>query len=266
MAVLGRAARQDGPPRAGQSLQAAYDQRYSAWITARRRAAALSALWWGPAIAAIAIVAGVSTRYAFFGVLYFILATAAVMDVLFRKPDSLTRIKARAAAESDTGKALHAIEIRGQAAVLHDRMLTGTADPFEVEHLVISPRGVFLIETKRWSGVKMLGTSFYVGHEDQEPVFKKLVERARVLGDVLTAAAANDEEVGIVTVQPVIAIHTDELPGTPRNMLGVTVVIPPQLAPMLRSPDPRFSASAVHSLSTAAELLLVSKQASGIRI
>lgn len=266
MAVLGRAARQAGPPRAGQSLEAAYTQRYNAWIAARRRTAALSALWLGPAFAAIAIIAGVSTRFPFFGVLYFVLATAAVVDVLFRKPDSLTGIKARAAAESDTGKALRAVQTRGQAAVLHDRMLTGTADPFEVEHLVISPRGAFLIETKRWGGAKMLGTSFYVGHDDQEPVFKKLVERARVLGEVLTAATAHDEEVGVVTVQPVIAVHTESLPGTPRNMLGVTVVIPPQLAPMLRSPDPRWSASAVRNLAAAAELLLVSKQAAGAEI
>jgi nuclease-like protein len=266
MAVLGRAARQEGPPRAGQSLEAAYTQRYNAWIAARRRGAALSALWWGPAFAAIAIVAGVSTRYPFFGVLYFVLATAAVLDVFFRRPDSLVGIKARAEAESDTGKALRAVQHRGQAAVLHDRILTGVADPFEVEHLVISPRGAFLIETKRWGDAKMLGTKFYVGHDNQEPVFKKLAEHARVLGEVLTAAAAHDEEVGIVTVQPVIAVHTEELPGTPRNMLGVTVVIPPQLAPMLRSPDARWSATAVRSLAEAAELRLVSKQAAGVQI
>lgn len=264
MAVLGRVARQEGPPRAGQSLEAAYTQRYSEWITARRRAAGLSALWWGPAAAAVAIMVGVSTRFPFFGVLYFVLATAAALDVLFRRPDSLIEIQARAAAESDTGKSLRAIEIRGQAAVLHDRVLTSAGEPFEVEHLVISPRGAFLIETKRWGGVKILGTKFYVGHDEQSALFKNLVDRARVLGEALTAAAAQDEQVGIVTVQPVLAVHTDELPGTPRNMLGVTVVIPPQLAPMLRSPDPRWSASAVKSLHAAAELLLVSKQAAGI--
>lgn len=264
MAVLGRAVRQEGPPRAGQSLEAAYTQRYSAWIAARRRAAGLSALWWGPAIAALAIVAGVSTRYPFFGVLYFVLATAAALDVLFRRPDSLIAIQARAAAESDTGKSLRAIEIRGQAAVLHDRVLTSAGEPFEVEHLVISPRGAFLIETKRWGGVKILGTTFYVGHDDQAEVFKQLVDRARILGEALTAAAGQHEEVGIVTVQPILTVHTDELPGTPRNMLGVTVVIPSQLAPTLRSPDPRYSSSAVKALREAAELLLVSKQSAGL--
>lgn len=263
MAVLGRAARQEGPPRAGQSLQAAYTQRYNAWITTRRRTAGLSALWWGPAIAAVAIVAGVSTSYPFFGVLYFILATAAVLDVLFRRPDALVKVKSRAAAESDTGKALRALEIRGQATVLHDRMLTRTGDPFEVEHLVLSPRGAFLIDTKQWGGVKLLSNRLYVGLEDQEPLFEQLVKRARVLSEVLTDAARQDEEVGIVTVQPVIAVHSD-LQGTPRVMRGITIVTGPQLAMMLRTPDVRWSPSAVHSLAAAAELLLVPKQSSGM--
>lgn len=263
MAVLGRAARQEGPPRAGQSLQAAYTQRYGAWIAARRRAAGLSALWWGPAIAAVAIVAGVSTHFPFFGLLYFLLATAAVLDVLFRRPDSLVRVKTRAAAESETGKQLRAVEIRGRATVLHDRMFTATADPFEIEHLVLSPRGAFLIDTKKWGGIKILGATLFVGHTDQEPLFEAMVKRARALGEALTAAAEHDEEVGIVTVYPVIAVHAEELKGTPRNMRGVTIVTLPQLAPMMRSPDVRWSPSAVDSLTAAAEMLLVSKLSTG---
>ncbi len=267
MALLGRAAHNDGPPRAGQSLQAAYTQRYSTFLSTRRRAAGLSALWWGPAIAALSIIAGVSTHFPFFGVLYFVLATAAVLDVMFRRPDSLVRIKERAAAESETGKALQAAQFRGKAAVLHDRVVVGTNEPFEVEHFVVSPRGAFLIDTKQWRGesVRMLGTSFYVGHDDQEALFKQLTERARILGELLTDAGAHDEEVGIVTVHPVLAVHADELPGTPRNMLGVTIVTPPQLAPMLRSPDVRWSPSAVESLTTAAELLMVNKSSTGVR-
>jgi hypothetical protein len=265
MAVLGRAVRQEGPPRAGQSLQTAYTQRYDSWIAARRRAAALSALWWGPAIVAVAIIAGVSTHFPFFGVIYFVLATAAVLDVLFRRPDSLVRVKARAAAETDTGKALRAVEIRGRATVMHDRMLTGVSEPFEVEHLVVSPRGIFLIDTKQWRGrkVRVLGTSLFVGHDNQESVFKQLVERAKVLGELLTEAGAHDNEVGVVTVYPILAVHADGLTGTPRNMLGVTLVTPPQLAPTMRTPDVRWSPSAVESLVEAAELLLVSKQSAG---
>ncbi|MBS2963268.1 NERD domain-containing protein [Actinocrinis puniceicyclus] len=261
MATIGRAARREGPPRAGQSLQIAYSQRYSAWISNRRRSAALSALWWGPAIVGVSIVAGYSTHFPFFGALYFVLAFAVVLDVLFRKPDALVRVRARAAAESETGKALRAVEIRGRAIVLHDRMLTRVTEPFEVEHLVLSPRGAFLIDSKQWQNrdVRMFGTKIYVDHEDRAPMFKRLVEQARALGEALTEAAAHDEEVGIVTVQPVLAVHMENLPGTPRNMLGVTVVTPPQLAPMLRSPDVRWSAPAVRSLADAADRLLLSK-------
>jgi hypothetical protein len=265
MATIGRAARRDGPPRAGQSLQVAYSQRYSAWISARRRSAALSALWWGPAIVAVSLVAGYSTHYPLFGVLYFVLATAAVIDVLFRRPDALVRVQARATAESDTGKALRAVEIRGRATVLHDRVLTRVREPFEIEHLVLSPRGAFLIDSKQWRDrdVRMFGAVMYVDHVDQAPMFKRLVEQARALGEALTEAAALDEEVGIVTVQPVLAVHMEKLPGTPRNMLGVTVVTPEQLASMMRSPDVRWSPSAVDSLVQAANRLLVSKGSTG---
>lgn len=263
MATIGRAARRDGPPRAGQSLQAAYSQRYADWISARRRSAALSALWWGPAIAAVSIFVGYSTHFPMFGVLYFVLATAAVVDVLFRKPDTLVRVRARAAAESETGKELRAVEIRGRATVLHDRMLLGAGEPFEIEHLVISPRGAFLIDSKQWHDhdVRMFGAKMFVNHVDQAPMFKRLVDQARALGEMLTEAAARDDEVGIVTVQPVLAVHMEKLPGTPRNMNGVTVVTPEQLAPMLRSPDVRWSAPAVESLAMAANHLLVRKGA-----
>ncbi len=265
MATIGRAARRDGPPRAGQSLQAAYSQRYGAWIAARRRSAALSALWWGPLIVAVSIAAGLSTHYPLFGVLYFVLGTAVVLDVLFRRPDALVRVQARAEAESETGKALRAVEIRGRAMVLHDRVLTGFGEPIEVEHLVLSPRGAFLVDSKQWHDrdVRMFGAMMYVDHVDQSPMFKRLVDQSRAIGEALTAAAARDEEVGIVTVQPVLAVHIEKLQGTPRNMQGVTVLIPDQLASTMRSPDVRWSASAVNSLVLAADRLLLSKQQTG---
>lgn len=266
MALAGRVPRQDGPPRAGQSLQAAYSQRYSAWISARRRAAALSALWWGPAIVAVSIIAGVSTHFPFFGLVYLVLATAAVFDVLFRRPDALVRVKSRAHAESETGKLLHAVEIRGKATVLNDRMFTRTGNPFEIEHLVISPRGAFLIDSKQWHGraVRIFGKDMYVDHVDRGPMLVQMVANARALGEALTAAAGHDEEVGIVTVQPVLAVHSDALSGTPRNMQGVTVVIPTQLAQMVRSPDVRWSPHAVDSLVKAADQLLVNKGTAGV--
>ena len=259
--AVSRVPRQNAAPRAGQSLHAVYNQRHDAWIAQRRRSAALSALWWVPALVAAGVVVGAITHFAAFGVLFAVLSVWAVLDVLFRKPDRLVRVRERAAAESGTGKFLHAIEIRGGASVLHDRLLTSVADPFEVEHIVISPRGVFMIDSKQWHGhaVRLVGGDLYVNHASQAPMFKALVEHARVLGDALTTAASRNEEVGVVAVTPVLAVHADDLHGTPRSMQGVIVVTPPQLPGTLRSPDVRWSPQAVASLIEAADLLLIRK-------
>jgi Nuclease-related domain len=262
--AVSRLPRQGAAPRAGQSLHAAYAMRNDAWISQRRRVVALSAVWWVPAIVALGAVVGAGTRIPMFGVIFIVLAIWAVLDVAFRKPDRLVRVRERAAAESGTGKFLRAIEIRGGAKVLHDRLLTAVADPFEAEHVVISPRGVFLIDSKQWRGqaVRVVGAMMYVDHADQSPMFKQLVEHARVLGESLTTAAARDEEVGVVSVTPVLAVHADDLHGTPRNMQGVIVVTPPQLAETLRAADVRWSPRAVASLSEAADLLLIRKDPS----
>jgi len=249
---------------AERSLHTAYIHRYGAWISHRRRTAALSALWWTPAIVAAGVILGATTHFAAFGLVFLLLAMWAALDVLFHRPDRLVRVRERAAAESGTGKVLRAVEIRGGARVLHDRLLTAVADPFEVEHLVISPRGVFLIDSKQWHGqaVRLVGADMYVNHATQEPMFKGLVEHARVLGGALTTAAARNEEVGVVSVTPVLAVHADDLHGTPRNMQGVVVVTPPQLPGTLRSPDVRWSPQAVASLIEAADLLLIRKDPS----
>jgi hypothetical protein len=258
----GRTLRQDGPPRAGQSLHALYAHRRREWAVARRRAVFLSALWWGPGIVGFGIVAGASTHFPAFGLLLIVLAFAAVFDVVFRKPDSLLLVRERASAESTTGRALRAVEIRSGASVLHDRMLTGVANPFEVEHLVVSPRGIFLIDSKHWQGgVRMYGGDMYRDHSDQAPLFKELVERARVIGEHLTAISARNEEVGVVSVTPVLAIRADGLSGTPRKMRGVVVVTPGQLSALLRAPDLRWSVSATAHLVEVAERSLIRKDA-----
>lgn len=258
----GRVSRQGAPPRAGQSLHTLYSRRHEEWVAARRRATLVFALWWAPAIVLVGVLAGVATHFPAFGLLLIVLSFAAVLDVAVRRPTSLLLVRERAVAESNTGRALRLVEIRGGATVLHDRMMAGVVNPFEVEHLVVSPRGIFLIDTKHWQGgIKMLGADLYLGHSDQAPLFKQLVERARIVGERLTDAASRDEEVGVVTVTPVLAIHADGLSGTPRKMQGVVVVTPSQLTSLLRAPDLRWSSGATAHLTEAAQSLLVRKEA-----
>jgi Nuclease-related domain len=249
-------------PRAGESLYAAYEQGHADWLRRRRRSIFLSSVWWVPALGALAVVAGALTRFPAFGVIVFVLGVAGVFDVAFRRPDRLIVVKTRASAEAATGRLLRYVEIRGGARVLHDRMVTGTAEPFRIEHLVICPRGVFLVDSKQWAGhgVSLVGRDLYVDKVDQGAVFKQLVDRAKVLGELLTGAAAADEEVGVVTVVPVVAQHGAKFKATPMNLYNVVLLSPEQLPPLLRRPDLRWSASATQNLVSAAELLLIRNQ------
>ena len=254
----GRAAGESRPRAAGASLRTEYEDGRRQWAERRRRTVFLSALWWAPAAVALGLLAGVGTHYAAFGLLVTLLALAGVMDVAFQRPESLDRIKARADAESNTARTLALLKLRGGGFTLNDRLFGAVGEPFEVEHLVVSPRGVFLVDSKQWHGfdVRLLGTELYVNHVHQGPALKDMVAHAQALGEALTAAAGADEEVGVVSVSCVLAVHADGLTGTPRVMGGVIVVRPEQLVAVLRSPDLRWSPGATQHVAEAAEYLL----------
>jgi len=259
-AVLARRGAAENEPRqAGTSLRIEYEDGRRQWSARRRRSVWLSALWWGPAAVLLGVVAGIGTRYALFGLLVTVFAVAAAIDVGFQRPESLDRIKARADAESGTAKSLHLLQIRGGARTLHDRFFAaGEAEPFDVEHLVVSRRGVFLIDSKQWHGfdLRLLGIQLFVNHVNQADALKAMKQNADALGEALGSAAAADEEVGVVSVTPVLAVHADGLTGTPRVIGGVIIVRPEQLPEVLRSPDLRWSATATEHLTEAADYLL----------
>lgn len=255
----GKGRREDAPPRAGQSLHAEYAARHREWIARRRRDAALSATWWVPVLAVLSFVVGETTHFGMFGALFFVLAVAGVCDVLFHRPDSLVRVRVRAEAEQDTGRVLDIARIRGSEVALHDRMfVAGADDPFEVEHLVLSVRGVFLIDSKQWGGrrIQFIGGELYIDQVDQAPMFKEFVEHARAIGEALTAAGARDEGVGVVTVNPMLVVHAGTLVGTPRTLHGVILLTPAQLPGTLRAPGHRWTTDTVRFLAEAAEVML----------
>jgi hypothetical protein len=244
---------------AGASLRAEYEQGRKRFAADRRRTVWLSALWWGPAAVLLGLLGGLGTRYALFGLLVFALAVAAVIDVGFRRPSSLERIRQRADAEAGTGRALHLYQLRGGGRTLHDRVFAGPdVEPFDIEHLVVGQRGVYLIDSKQWHGydVRLLGMDLFVNHVHQGGAFKALKAHAAAVGEALGAAAAGDEEVGVVSVTPVLAVHADNLTGTPRQVDGVIVMRPEQLPEVLRTADLRWSHTAAEHIAEAADYLL----------
>src|SRR6266581_8515575 len=92
------------PHQAGASLRTQYEDSRRVWAGRRRRSVWLSALWWGPAAVLFGLLAGVGTKYALFGLLVTALVIAAVIDVGFRHPESLDRLKDRADAEAGTAR------------------------------------------------------------------------------------------------------------------------------------------------------------------
>ena len=257
--MLGRTAGRVEPRQAGASLRAEYDESHRQWAARRRRAVWLSALWWGPAAVGLGLLAGVGTRYSLFGLLVALLVVGAAIDVGFRHPQSMDRIKDRADAEAGTARSLRLLQIRGGANTLHDRVyLPFDGEFFEVEHLVVSSHGIFLVDTKQWNGfdVRLLGHDLFVNHVKQDEALGTMRANAAELGRALAAAAGGNEEVGVVDVTSVICVHADGITGTPRVMYGVIVVRPEQLNQVLRSADLRWSVAATESLVTAAEALL----------
>ena len=248
-------------PAAGESLHETFRLRRREWRAERRRIFWLTAIWWGPGIVLAGVLAGASTHFPAFGVLVVGLGFAAAANVGLNRPRSLVAIQEQATAATATGRILHAVEIRGGAKVLHDRVLVGAGESFEAEHVVISPRGVFLVDTKQWNGksIRMFGATMFVELHDQATMFKEFVDRARLLGEALTEAAASAEEVGVVSVTPLLAVNHEHLPGTPRVMNGVVILLPAQLPVVLRGSYLRWQASGVAALIAASERVLVRK-------
>lgn len=247
------------PHQAGSSLRVQYEDSRRLWAARQRRSVWLSALWWGPAAVLFGVLAGMATKYALFGLLVTALVIAAVIDVGFRHPQSLDRLRDRAEAEAGTAKELRLLQVRGGARNLHDRRYAAASGAsFEVEHLVVSPRGVFLIDSKQWHGfdVRLLGLDLFVNHVKQDDAMAAMRACAAELGKALTAAAAGNEEVGVVDVTSVLSVHADGITGTPRVMYGVIVVRPEQLPELLRSAYPRWSAAATQHIAAVAEGLL----------
>lgn len=247
------------PHQAGASLRVQYEDSRRAWAARQRRSVWLSAIWWGPAAVLFGVLAGVGTKYALFGLLITGLVIAAVIDVGFRHPQSMDRLRDRANAEAGTARELRLLQVRGGARNYHDRFFASPSGAsFEVEHLVITPRGVFLVDSKEWHGfdVRLLGLDLFVNHVKQDAAMAQMRANAIELGKALTVAAGADEEVGVVDVTSVLAVHADGITGTPRVMYGVIVVRPEQLPELLRSAYPRWSASATANLAAAAEGLL----------
>ena len=230
---------------AGASAQAEFER-----CAARHRATAQAAL---PTVVAVTILGMAAAVFAFtpYGRLVAALGAAAVgltgASFIGRLPADALRWRSHAAAERRTAASLQSLEPAGYV-VLHDRTVPGIRP--NIDHIVIGPAGVFVIETRRLQGgMAIVGEKLFVGERARtelvEATYREAVAVQIALSDTLGPAG--------LTVQPIVCVH-----GMPQLLLedevqGLRVVSGAELAPFVRRRPVLLGAEAVQSIAAATD-------------
>jgi nuclease-like protein len=143
----------------------------------------------------------------------------------FKPSSNATAWRRGAAGERRTARLLSPLERQGWA-VLHDLALPGSRA--NVDHLVIGPGGVFVIDSKQYRGRLQLDLSGWLWHGRYPlaPALGAVSFEADQAAQVLTDAD--------VVVRPIMAIHGAEVPWGKLVIHGVPVVPARRLPRMLR--------------------------------
>jgi hypothetical protein len=214
---------------AGSSLRAVNASVQSAWAV-RRKKRIKDSLWWAlPLSVVCGVIGGVTTRHGYFGFGFAVLVLMVLADLAYTKPDHVSLAGRRAEGEAATARAIKPLRFQGYAA-LHDRRLApGTVPgipPVDIEHLLIGPAGVFLLDSKNWASgprPQVIGTDLYVGLDNREAMLKSLGIQAQNLTKALKPSLPRG-----VTIEPVLVVHAKDLHPTPRFLNGVTILLPDQ--------------------------------------
>lgn len=214
---------------AGSSLRAVNTSIQSAWA-AQRRKRIKDSLWWAlPCIVVSGIVASAMTRHAYFGVGFAVLVALVLLDLAYTKPGHVSLAGRRASGEAATARAIKPLRFQGFTA-LHDRRLASGMvpgiPPVDIEHLLIGPAGVFLLDSKNWTTgpkAQMIGDKLFVGMDNREATLKRLDLEAQNLTSALRPNLPRG-----VKVEPVLVVHAKDLRPTPRFLDGVTILLPEQ--------------------------------------
>jgi hypothetical protein len=182
----------------------------------------------------VACILGVGAAGAVFGsllvprlglVLGGLAATAAGWRLSFRPSPDACAWRRGAVGERRTARRLAALERQGWA-VLHDLALPGSRA--NIDHLVIGPGGVFVIDSKQYPGRLQLDGSGRLWH-GRYPLGPTL----RAVSFEADRAAQVLPDPGVMVV-PIVAVHGAQVPWGKVVMDGVPVVTARHLPSMLR--------------------------------
>jgi hypothetical protein len=153
-------------------------------------------------------------------------AIAAGWTLRFKPSPDAIAWRRGAAGERRTARLLSQLERQGWA-VLHDLVVPGSRA--NLDHLVIGPGGVFVIDSKQYRGRLQLDPTgrLWHGRYPLAPTLRAVSFEADQAALILT-----DPDVVVV---PIVAVHGAQVPWGKVVMDGVPVVSARRLPSMLRS-------------------------------
>ena len=163
-------------------------------------------------------------------------------------PDSTRSWATGAKGEALTGRALEELKIEG-FVILHDRRIPGSSA--NIDHIVIGPPGVVVVETKSCSGqLRIRGNDVYLrGYRRTS----ETAEQARREALAVTVALADELERWRLKVRPILCVHRAWLPFFGASPHGVSIVDGRGLVKLLHKAPRRLSAGDVREIAQIAD-------------
>ena len=141
----------------------------------------------------------------------------------FLPPELVTTWLAGARGEEATGRLLDSLESEGFYAI-HDRQIPGGYE--NIDHLVLGPTGIFVVETKNYGGGLWLqGESIFVGRYNHDAMIAQVKRQVRAIETLI----------GPLRARPLICLHRARLPKEIVTFQGVKIFAPGTLLSILRA-------------------------------
>ena len=169
----------------------------------------------------------------------------------FVTPNTISAWQTGAAGEVRTGQLLEPLAAEG-FRILHDRKIPG-ARSANIDHIAIGPPGVFVVETKSYSGsLQIRGDEIFVAGRRKNGWIDEVNREAAAVQTMLGAEMA---ALGL-TLSPIICVHRADLPWFKSEVRGVRVVGGKDLVARLRKSEVVLGPPEVERLASLANARL----------
>lgn len=176
-----------------------------------------------------------------FGLYLAILSVMWVLGRLFITPQSIRAWRTGADGETKTAAALE--RLGDDWIVLHDRRIPGSRA--NIDHVAIGPPGIFVIETKDYSGrISLAGNEIRVNGRRVG-----WIDQVRGQAQAVIAVMSRVDDAPQMPVTPIICVHRADLPWFRSSAAGVRVLSGRGMLDALLKAAPTLSPDAVRRVA-----------------